>query len=45
VGLLVGYVRTAALNGDLPSYFERWYPGLKISNDNEIVKEELKKAA
>ena len=27
--------RTATLNGDLPEYFERWYPGLKINCSNE----------
>jgi hypothetical protein len=37
--------RTATLNGDLPNYFERWYPGLKIHNDRSIQREELKKAA
>ena len=37
--------RTAALNGDLPNYFERWYPGLKISQDDEMISEQLKKAA
>jgi hypothetical protein len=25
--------RTAALNGDLPQHFERWYPGIKIEDD------------
>ena len=35
---------TATLNGDLLNYFEHWYPGLKISND-EIQPKELKKAA
>ena len=37
--------RTAALNGDLPTYFERWYPGLKINNDNGVKPKELKIAA
>ena len=37
--------RTAVLNGDLPNYFERWYPGLKISNDNEMMREKLKNTA
>jgi len=37
--------RTAVLNDDLPHHFERWYPGLKISNDNDRVSEGLIKAA
>lgn len=37
--------RTAALNGDLPGYFERWYPGLKINHDNNMRPESLKKSA
>lgn len=32
--------RTATLNDDLPSYFEHWYPGLKINNDNNKIKPE-----
>lgn len=26
-------VRTAAMNDDLPEYFERWYPGLKLEKN------------
>ena len=37
--------RTAALNGYLPNYFERWYPGLKISRGDEMMSEQSKKAA
>jgi len=37
--------RTATLNGDLPANFERWYPGLKISNDRKMKTEELRKVA
>jgi len=39
--------RPAALNDELPDYFERWYPGVKISgktNSNEPY-EEFKNAA
>ena len=39
--------RTATLNGELPDYFERWYPGVKINSkasSNEPY-EELKNAA
>ena len=37
--------RTAALNNDLPDYFERWYSGLKINSDTERHFKDLKKAA
>ena len=37
--------RTAALNDDLPSYFERWYPGLKINGDRDRQMIDYKKAA
>jgi hypothetical protein len=33
--------RTATLNGDLPKYFERWYPGLNIEGSTH---KELKAA-
>ena len=37
--------RTAALNGDLASYFERWYPGLKIGSNTDKYRVEFKKVA
>lgn len=37
--------RTAALNNELPDYFERWYPGLKIRNDRDKSFAKLEKAA
>ncbi len=37
--------RTAALNGDLPKHFERWYPGLKINDCIEGQMETGSKAA
>jgi hypothetical protein len=37
--------RTAALNNDLPDYFERWYSGLKINSDTEQPFKGLKEAA
>ena len=37
--------RTATLNGDLPNYFERWYPGLKINGDTDKQRVDFKKAA
>ena len=37
--------RTATLNGDLPRLFERWYPGLKIENENHVELEHWQKAA
>jgi len=37
--------RTSTLNGDLPKYFEDWYPGLKINRDHEMQAMVSKKAA
>lgn len=37
--------RTATLNGDLPGYFERWYPGLKVSANITEEGRAFKKAA
>ena len=37
--------RTATLNGELPDYFERWYPGLKINTAATKVRRDHKKAA
>jgi hypothetical protein len=37
--------RTATLNDDLPDYFERWYPGLKIKNDASEQCTNLRKVA
>ena len=37
--------RTAALNDDLPHYFERWYPGLQINGDMDRQMIDYKKAA
>ncbi len=37
--------RTAALNGDLAHYFERWYPGVCIGNNEGDRLPDLKKAA
>jgi hypothetical protein len=37
--------RTAALNDDLPDYFEGWYPGLKINGDTDKKLLDYKKAA
>ena len=37
--------RTATLNGDLASHFERWYPCLKISSVDDRTGANLKVAA
>ena len=37
--------RTATLNGDLGHYFERWYPGVSIDNNESGRLSDLKKAA
>ena len=37
--------RTSALNNDLPDYFERWYPGLKINSDSDGRFGDLNKVA
>ena len=37
--------RTAVLNGELASHFQRWYPGLKIEDGYEPKLDEMKKAA
>jgi hypothetical protein len=38
-------VRTATLNDDLASIFERWSPGLKINEKVEMQEIPLKKVA
>lgn len=37
--------RTAVLNGELASYFEQWYPGFKMDDEQQISGEEVKMAA
>jgi hypothetical protein len=37
--------RIAVLNGELYGHFERWYPGLKIENDEKKQHMKLQKAA
>ena len=37
--------RTATLNGDLGHYFERWYPGVNITNEEDERLPDWKKAA
>ena len=37
--------RTATLNGDLPGYFERWYLGINIEENDHTESLEMKKVA
>ena len=37
--------RTATLNGELSQYFERWYPGFPVANDENHDLHEVKLAA
>ena len=37
--------RTATLNGELSQYFERWYPGFPIANDENHDLHDVKLAA
>ena len=37
--------RTATLNGALSQYFERWYPGFPVANDENHDLHEIKLAA
>ena len=37
--------RTATLNGELSQYFERWYPGFSVANDENHDQHEVKLAA
>ncbi len=37
--------RTAVLNGELKGYFERWYSGLKIEDNDALRAEKMKNAA
>ena len=37
--------RTAVLNGELTGYFEQWYPGFKIDDEQQIPGEDVKMAA
>ncbi len=37
--------RTAVLNGELASHFERWYPGFNIEDNHLKIDEKMKKAA